>query len=481
MDSLRGYHDDALPDRAIRWIPIAAGLVAALVIAPFALLSLSAVPQADDFCYAIAALDHGLWGGTLELYRGWTGRFLSSFLIMLPAAMAGSDIAALTGAVQAISLAMLLAVSGLALWTMRLLFPRWPWGFALMAALVFLAAILGNIRSARDLLYWVSGHATYALPAIVSAGLYVRLHVTAAARRRLSPLWLMGLCPLVLVVSGANEFTGPGLALIVAAGMVLRFRLGDRPQPGFHGALIAAACAGFALVLAAPGNAARLEVAAGGDILETIVWAPIYFINFAALRIDMPGFFGWLILVWLAAGLYDRRYGRPSTGSPLLVYMPLAVLLAYGLVAFAAGVFGIGSMLPARAQNQVHLTAMVLGTIAVAEAARLYGPSLEAWLRRRLPALTPGRLAATGLVLLALSPQALQAWYTALVQAPVFEAEARGHLQQLAAAPRERVELEPLSAKPELLVQEWIQADPNHWVNRCVADYFGLGQVESSR
>jgi hypothetical protein len=481
MDSLRGYQDDALSGRTSRWSPIAAGLVAALVIAPFALLTLSAVPQADDFCYAIAAQAHGLWDGTLEFYGNWTGRFFSSLLIMLPSAMAGPDGAALTAAVQGVSLVMLLAVFGLALWTMRLLFPRWPWGLALLAAFVFLAAILGNIRSARDLLYWVSGHATYAIPAILSAGLYVWLHVEAAARRRLSPPWLAGLCPLVLLVSGANEFTGPGLALIAAAGMALRSRLGARPQPGFHGALILAACAGFALVLAAPGNHARLEVAAGGDILETIVWAPIYFLNFAALRIDMPGFFGWLILVWLAAGLYQRRYGRPGDGAPGLVFIPLAVLLAYGLTAFAAGVFGIGSILPARAQNQVLLTAMVLGTVAVAEAARLYGASLEAWLRRRLPALTPGRLAAAGLLLLALSPQALQAWYTALVQAPVFEAEARGHLQQLAAAPRERVELEPLSAKPELLVQEWIQADPDHWVNRCVADYFGHGQVAVSR
>ena len=375
-----------------RWsVPV---LLAGLV--PFALLTSHAVPQADDFVYGAITRSEGLLGGVRQIYQDWSGRFFSNFLIMLPTAIAdttGAD-RVLVGQMAGFVVFGLLAA--LAFGTVRLLVPSAPLWCIGPASLLFLYVLLSNARSVRDTLLWVPGIATYAVAGILGAGLYVWLHSLAARSRPIPPEALIWLCPLMAVTAGANEFTGPALVIIVAASFGLRAGLAGRPrQPWTHAALALSALIGLAIVLAAPGNETRVaHQSAGGDPLETLIWGPIYFLNYLALRVDSPGLVGWLLVVALIVRRHDRRQESQPAGAPLLVWVPLAVFAAYGLLAFSAGVFGFGSLLPGRAQNQVHLTGMVLASVAVAEAVRVHGPALSDWRKRRLPGLTdPGAAA----------------------------------------------------------------------------------------
>lgn len=475
---------DARP-RTFRWAKAAAWVCVPLLLAgllPLVLLIAHAVPQADDFAYGALARDHGLLGGMAEMYVRWSGRFLISLLIMLPTALADRLGVGLVTVTQLGGLAMLALIAGLALFTARLVIPKaagWPAG---LGGLLFLYVLLANARSVRDTLYWVPGFAPYALPAMIGAFLYAWLHRAAARGRRLAPGHLLWLCPLLAGTAGANEFTGPALAIIVAASYALRAGLGGGrpPQPLFHLALVLAALAGTAVVLAAPGNDVRVaQQSAGGAPLETLVWGPIYFLNYLALRVDSPGLAGWLLLVALAvrsAGdRADSRAAAPSPTAPLLVWMPLAVFVAYGLLAFCAGVYGLGSLLPGRAQNQVHLTLMVLTSLAVAEAARTYGPALSAWRRARAPWLDRRRLAAIAILLIALSPQTYRAAYDLLSgQAAGFEAENRLRFGKLEESPALKKLLLPAwQHRPALLVQEDMTPEPLHWISLAVADYYG--------
>lgn len=462
--------------RAWLWAPV---LLAGL--APFVLLIFQAVPQADDFFYGALALEHGLFGGIGEMYGRWSGRFLISFLIMLPTILADETGAMLIDLARIGGLLIFGAISALAFYTARLLIPKaagWPTG---LAGLLFLYVVLANARSVRDTLYWVPGFAPYALPAVIGAALYAWLHAAAAEERRLAPGHLLWLCPLLAVTAGANEFTGPALVTIIAASIVLRAGLGGRPlQPLVHTALALPALAGTAIVLAAPGNDVRVaQQSTGGDPLETLVWGPIYFLNYLALRIDSPGLAGWLLLVALAVRGAERRAETPSPVRPLLVWIPLTVFVVYGLLAFGAGVYGLGSLLPGRAQNQVHLTFMVLASLAAAEAARSYGPALSAWLKARAPRLDRRRLALIAVVLIALSPQSWRAAYDlASGEAAGFAAENRTRLAKLEESPaRKKFLLPPWQHHPALLVQEDMAPDPLHWINLSIADYYGHAAV----
>ncbi|NBC31907.1 MAG: hypothetical protein GVY13_04455 [Alphaproteobacteria bacterium] len=450
-------------------------------LAPVVCLVFYSVPQADDFFYGALAREHGLAGGIAEMYGSWSGRFLISWLIMLPTVLADETGAALIDPVRGGGLLMLGALAGLAFYTARLVIPKaagWPAG---LAGLVFLYVLLANARSLRDTLYWVPGFAPYAVPAVIGAALYAWLHGAAARGERVPPGHLLWLCPLLAVTAGANEFTGPALVTIVAASVVLRAGLGGRPlQPLVHAALALAALAGTAIVLAAPGNDVRVaQQSAGGDVLETLVWGPIYFLNYLALRVDSPGLAGWLLLVALAVRGAERISGTPSPARPLLVWMPLAVFAAYGLLAFSAGVYGLGSLLPGRAQNQVHLTFMVLASLSAAEAARFYGPALSAWLQARAPQLDRRRLALIAVVLIALSPQSWRAAYDLLSgEAAGFAAENRTRLAKLEESPARKKFLVPAwQHRPALLVQEDMAPDPLHWINLNIADYYGHAAV----
>lgn len=468
-----------------RWWPLAALLFLIAGILPFALLIFHAVPQADDFVYGALVRQDGLWGGLSHIYAHWSGRVFSNALIMLPTAMSdatGIDRVLAGQIFGAVMLSLLAALAYGALRSLARPHGFWPpeiWQTAL-GSLLFLYVLLSNARSVRDTLLWVPGLATYAVPAIVGASLYVWLHDRAARGQQLPQTSLLWLCPILALTATANEFTGPALIVIIAASYGIRLGLGAaQHQPRLHAAFALATLAGLAVVLAAPGNETRLaEQTAGGDPVETLVWGPIYFLNYLALRVDSPGLIGWLLLVALASRSREPESpGSAPSASPILVWTPLAVFLAIGVLAFSAGVYGFGSLLPGRAQNQVHLIGMVLATLAVAEAMRVYGPALSAWRRRRAPSLDQRRLIALAIILIALSPQTSRAVYTLATGAAAFEAENRARLAALAHSADAAVQLPRWQHRPLLLVQEDLTPNPNHWINRGIADYFGLASV----
>lgn len=448
-------------------------------LAIFAALAAFAVPQADDFCYAAVVRSDGLIGGALAFYHDWTGRIAATLLIMLPWAAADATGVDVVQVYRAAGLALLALAAVPAALAARRLWPKAGPAATTAIAATLLYCLIANARSPRDLFYWLPGAVTYAVPGLLVAVLLVVLLTAAAEDRRVSLPAAVGLCLLALTAAAGNEFTGAMIATVAVASLWAR-RGGGPLQPVLHAGLLVAAAAGLLVQVLAPGTATRTAaatVAAGtGDLPGALLWGPVYFTNYLVLRVDAPGVLGWLLLAGLITVWHDRRHGRPHPPRPDLVWLPLAVFVAAGVAAFAAGYYGIGSMLPARAQNQVHLVGLFALTLATAAFVRSRHPALRAW-RSRLPWATPRRLAVVAVVLILLSPQSIRAVYELIAEAPAYAAAQEGRFARLAAAGNGPVAVAPLPARPRHLHMEDLRPDPAHWVNRCVADYYGIETV----
>ncbi|WP_407119334.1 hypothetical protein [Bradyrhizobium sp. LMG 9283] len=129
--------------------------------------------------------------------------------------------------------------------------------FALTAT--FVAGVIAVAPSPHELLYWLPGPACYVPPAtvvIIFLGLLTRLEP-------LSPLQVTGLASAGLIVAICNEFTAVWLSSILVFSIVARQLTGMPREWTAHGVVTAAVLAGFAVTVAAPGNAARLDAIPG--------------------------------------------------------------------------------------------------------------------------------------------------------------------------------------------------------------------------
>src|SRR5690606_13271363 len=118
----------------------------------------------------------GLIEGLAGRYAGWSARLLADALIMaIPGGLHlkfGVDL--LTA--QAVGSALvLLGLAGLAAWAAGGLWPRLPAAARLCAALTLLVALIGNARSARDLIYWLSAAFTHAVPGMLTSAVFLAL------------------------------------------------------------------------------------------------------------------------------------------------------------------------------------------------------------------------------------------------------------------------------------------------------------------
>ena len=228
------------------------GLVLAL--APFLLLCAFNQPFFDDFRNGYWMREHGSWGVQMWLFRTWTGRFTTTFImtVLNPVAYGWLD------GVKLVTAGLFVAQWASLMHLLRAL--RWlPLGLgctrgqAGWAAVLVLALFCNAAPAPFSFLYWFSGAVVYQLPLIgllnfTALALRVGWGPAAGRRSRAAGAALA----LTLALTG-NELTlvqaGPVLAL-------LAFALPRPARPYLAGWLLIGAAA-TALAALAPGNWAR--------------------------------------------------------------------------------------------------------------------------------------------------------------------------------------------------------------------------------
>lgn len=411
-----------------------------LALAPFLLLTAFNQPFFDDFRNAYWARQHGLWGVQGWLYQTWTGRFTTTFFMVVgnPVTygwLGGVKwVAAGLFVAQWASLAHLLRALGHAARRGAGLWSTGGWSTAAWAAGLLLALFCNAATSPFSFLYWFCGAVAYQIPLI---GL---LNFTALALRtgwgRPRGQWrsaALACGPLVLALSG-NELT---LVQAVPVLALLRYALPPAARPQWW-LWVAVGAAATAVAVAAPGNWARAVAMAPADPLHAYRWlllgprtaySMVLFLARPLTALSVLAAAGaglWLGFRRRAAGAALGPWPRRHWAAVLLAFVALN---SVGFLLFRYLI--VGEPLR-RAQNEILLVLLLsVGVLAWAAAQQL--PSLALWeprMRRHAGLLA---LLLAGLFGFGHVPEA---WRELCTSAAPFDAQMRARFGTLRAAHR---------------------------------------------
>ena len=398
-----------------------------LALAPFLLLTAFNQPFFDDFRNAYWMREHGAWGVQTWLFRTWTGRFSTTFIMTV---LNPVSYGWLNG-VKVVTAALLLAQWASLAHLLRALLHvalrgACSWGRAGWLAALLLALFCNAAPVPFSFLYWFCGAVVYQLPLI---GL---LNFTAlalrvgwgppAARRRNAGLACL---PLVLALTG-NELTLVQ-ALPVLALLALTLPRAARPSLALW-LLVGAATT--AVAVAAPGNWVRAAAMAPATdpwhAYRWLVLGPRALYSMALFLLKPM-----VALSVLAAAATGFGLGTAETGpkQPLSWRQWLGVGLGFGALNFSGFLLFryliVGAPLM-QAQNEILLV-LLLSTAALAWlAGRQWVGALPAvWVRQLAPLLLAGLFGAGHVP---------EAWRELCTSAAPFNAQMQARFAALRAA-----------------------------------------------
>lgn len=362
------WHDTA---HSRRWLGRLI-LFMVLLLLPAAVVGLFARPMADDFGYSAAthavAVQYGFdlprllaaaWDTTVHYFNNWQGLYVSGFVLALQPGLFGNRWYGLTFFWVVVPL--FACLWGCARLVVRRLDPK----VRLLApalAMLFLFAFVQGMPNPAEGLYWFNGAVNYQLyfaAAVLNAGVTFALALPASATRR-GRVGLMAAGVLAgLFIGGGHQVVGVlNLLVLLLAAVLCGMRRNFRHLPA-----LAAAAAGLAINLTAPGTRVRVDGFSGAGFVEAVAKSCLLALSEWVRWLDVP----LLCLLALLAlplahlarspALSDRVFRRPWAG-PVVTFV-----LMWGMIflpSYSMGGIGAGRLI-----NVVWM-AFVLG-LAVSE------------------------------------------------------------------------------------------------------------------
>lgn len=439
---------------------------------------------ADDYCTLGSLRGQGFWGSQVFWYTTWSGRYTFTFLVNLAQA-AGSWIVQVLPAAAVVAFVVGGAYAARSAARSAGLADGRVASAAIGAALVF--ATLDGAPNIYQSLYWLTGMITYTLPLILLTllvGWLLRRRDGDPPTQDAGPL--VGVWLFTAVAGGLSEtyavLQAALLATAIVVSLVLPGRKGRRRFVAILGSALFGSSVALVLLYVAPGTTIRREMVVDPIGVVELVRHTLadgrLFIARTVKAIPMSLALAALIpagvALWLrssSSAEADRGPGRKTLLAWLLLLPP------------ATGLFVLVSMLPYEYAVGDYPDARVLitGVYVLAAGMAAWGFVLGLILavpRRDLAGRAALALGAVSLVLIGLS--AFPVARKTLGQLPdatsfasswdrrdvVLRDAARRNLDRVAAA-----SLSHIGGLAE------IGYDPNEWVNRCVAQAYGLHDV----
>lgn len=407
---------------------------------------------ADDYCWAGVLRIEGFWPAQVAWYTGYSPRYAFTFLVNL-AELAGPAVVPLLPTVALVT------------WLTSLVWCFSQFGLRLRPALILgEVAVLAVLHTAPDLgqsLYWQTGMLTYLLPLIL-ATLFVGLVVRAERRPSVSLPTVVVCAALTYVAGGLSETylipQNVALTLVTVAALVYRRSALPYIVTGLAGGVLA-----LATILIAPATASRV----GGSPAD--LWlalsASIAAGAYQALR--LVRYFPHIVALCLALPALLQLPSRAPDGRRLgLVTAAVAFTLPF---CYFPSFYAQNGNPPAR-------SLIVPGAILIGYLAFL-GVALGPYFGARVP--TAGRWASVAALLavpLGVAVTTFPDGARAADYAAQWDAEDALIRSARDSGQRELV-VPPL---PPNLGEDFVTADPKHFLNVCVARYYGVDTIAAS-
>lgn len=446
-------------------------------LAPVLALAQYPFPSADDYCVAVEARK-GFWRMQSTTYLEWTGRYTPTFI---QGALSHWDLATIYPwfcvlTVVATLLAARAAISALA--------PRRLSQVELAAtAVVATVVFIGRLPSPTEAFFWMTSAITYQWAIIVYL-VWLALLVGIVGQER--PGVGRGIAAVILTVllPGFNEVLAP-VVLLTIAGVVAVDRRRTGRSHSFLMWLLGMAVVSTVVSLAAPGNAIRSNSYPdipsrhnlGFALIETGRQSVRFLADFASYPLLwVAAFAAWW---WRGPRLDSSALRRGSrVGTAILVPVAVVYITLFPLYWEYGAVNHTGE---GRTYNVTYFCFLATVVWAVG---RVLDETSRRWpgLRARLqmsPALD--LVMASALVaLMVTAPGTVHAFRT-LPLGPEYLAAQQARETILRASSNRGTALlvNAMTIRPDGLFWGGIAADENHWINGCVASYYGLTSVRT--
>ena len=465
-------------------VPLAVLLVGSgISLLPLFALALFAFPSADDFCYPVD-VRKGLWPTQVHYYLHWSGRYTATFLATLlsrwdlahvyPWFCAATLLSTLFAFRVFVGAASAKDTPRLRLW---------------VAGGVATAVFAGRLPSTVEAFFWMTSAVTYQwaiIAYLIWVGLLIRIVRDAGSRSGKMGVKAIATV-LTVLLPGFNEVLAP-VILATLVGFVIVCRWHIRRTERFMLALLGVAVLLVAGMLFSPGNSVRSAVypqiptrhSLAFALAETARKTVRFFASYGSYNaLWATGCATW----WWGPRILPRAVTRTGvfagTAAWIVavgagVYLTLFPLYwEYGAVNFT----GEG-----RTYNVTYflfcLTA-VLATVTLLAAVAGKFPEQSARLRASAP--TVDLLLAGALAFLMISSTGSRQAFKALKVAPAY-LKSQQSRESVLRAPDNRgkaILVDAMQLKPRGLFWGDIQPEDTHWINACVASYYGLTSVRT--
>jgi hypothetical protein len=453
------------------------------VLLPRVALAFFAFPSADDYCIVVETRQDGFWYMQVHSYLTWTGRYTAVFLESI---LSQFDIAAMYPwfalstilATFAGVWAVVAALSGNETSRLRVI------GISAVTTAVF----VGGLPSTVEAFYWMPGQASYQW-GIVTYLVWLALLIRTARRESTAGSAVRRRTALVVMtalVPGFNEVMAPILLATIVGFVVLNRRHvfeGNR----FMLALLAIVIVLTIVSFVAPGNASRSgfypELASRHNLVYATAETARQTARFIARFAAYPALWLGALAAWWWGGRLlskelplirraDFRVGA-LLGLIAIMYLTLfPVYWEYGEVNYS----GEG-----RTYNVTYLVLCAMVVLVVGLVAEWFAKRFGARIARLRVAHRGADLAIAGaLAILLVTSSSTWSVIEALKVAPHYLQEEQARARTLQRSPRTGVVfVDKITVRPSGLFWGDVEPDQSHWINICIAKYYGLDAVRS--
>ncbi|GJM44975.1 MAG: hypothetical protein DHS20C21_18170 [Gemmatimonadota bacterium] len=451
-------------NRRLSWV------ITVLLLTPLVILAYSGRfvrYAADDFSTAEVAGRMNAVEAMFHWYTSWSGRFSFSFTMTLLERFGAST-------VQVLPAFFITAwISSLA-WGLSPLWDRaaaGARGTALQAAIVIVHCAVFSVRELEQVFLWQTGMVTYVAP-LVLLPVAVRL-ATDGREGPARNLAMIGAAILVFIAGGFSETYAAAQVVLCSAllGVSLLRRTTALPSKVW-GVLLASATVSLLLIAAAPGNRVRSSLLAPGPALPELVMMTTLYTAKLIARFVVSSWAQVVVALLFALVMAESTRVCMRVAEVRRRHIAGGVALTLLLVAacVAPSAYGLSGPPPGRALIIPYAALLFCVLLAGFIGACTTGAGRPS-ARGRAKSVLVG-----GLLLVA----AGSCWFESTVglsRLAGLETYANAWDQRdrlLAGSDREDVTIRWMRSPFGL---EEVGPDPDHWVNRAVANYYGLRTV----
>jgi hypothetical protein len=460
-----------LQRKSISILELLLALIFLLLFLPYIVLSTFNAPAVDDYSNALIAMDFGFWGGQVEAYKQWGGRYFSSFILCINVLMANSflmykilPIVLMLGNVHALYTLMK---------TVILKSERMPLLLLSMASVFLYYNFMPSISQG---LYWAPGAVTYNVGNIMITymlGCLIKAVAVEATRSQK----IMAVITTILTC-GSNESNMLAADLIILLFLFYYLIISKKLHYFLLWLLLIALVCSVILAIA-PGNFIRdagFTDPHKKNFIFTITSS--FYAMFTYLKIWL---FNWRMLI-LSIGVIVfivPKIKENTTYKHSYLRFVIVLLLGFSIAvaAFAPAFWGTGYIAPDRSINAVYWLFLLWWLIMLYTMAGLIIPFIA-----RVKVAQKSSL--TLILLVCLSFYLQENNFSRAIsdiitgRAYVYKMEWNNRLEQISKSKNLAVcELPEFSMIPGTIFFDDIKADEEEWFNRQFARYYQLSKV----